>query len=125
MKTRHERKELDWHLGDIEQRCGFTGGKYTDVNTIFAMIVAGVLSAAFFIGLCHVPQGIRETKYLSMILARGWTPYVMVSLFFLAFVILLVKWRKLAFQRRAIKIALIPPGVGFSLTTTTGNVAGL
>ena len=86
---------------DIEQRCGFTGGKYTDVNTLFAVIVAGVLSAAFFIGLCYVPQQIRETKYVAMILSRGWTPYVMVSLLILAGVILFVKWRKLAFQRLA------------------------
>ena len=121
MKTRHERKELDWHLGDIEQRCGFTGGKYTDVNTLFAVIVAGVLSAAFFIGLCYVPQQIRETKYVAMILSRGWTPYVMVSLLILAGVILFVKWRKLAFQRKAIKIALVPPGVGFALTATTAQ----
>ena len=121
MKSRHERKALDWHLGDIEQKCGFTGGKYTDVNMLFALIVAGVISAGFFIGICHVPQAVCETKYLAMILARGWTPYVMVFLLVLALVILFVKWRKLAFQRRAAKIELVPPGLGFSLTTETAQ----
>ena len=121
MKTRRERKALDWHLGDIEQRCGFTGGKYTDVNMLFALIVAGILAAGFFIALCHVPQAVRETKYVAMILARGWTPYVMVFLLFLGVVIMFVKWRKLAFQRRAKQIELVPPGLSFALTAETAQ----
>jgi hypothetical protein len=54
MKNRRERKELDWHLGDIEQRCGFAGGKYTDVNMLLAEILACVLTAGFYISLCHL-----------------------------------------------------------------------
>lgn len=114
-----ERKELDWHLGDIEQRFGFRGGKYTDVNTWFALLVTALLAGALFIGLCHVPTNVREHPAVAIILARGWTPYAMVTLFILAIVSLFVKWRKLAFQRKAFKIELIPVGASFALTQET------
>ena len=116
---RTERKELDWHLGDIEQRFGFKGGKYTDVNTWFAMLVTALLTGAFFIGLCHVPPSIRNHPAVAIILARGWTPYAMVTLFVLAMVILFVKWRKLVFQRKAFSIELIPVGASFTVTSET------
>ena len=118
MKT-IERKELDWHLGDIEQRFGFRGGKYTDVNTWFAFLVTALLAGGLFIGLCHVPTSVREHPAVALILARGWTPYAMVTLFILAMTILFVKWRKLAFQRRAFRIELIPVGTSFALTQET------
>lgn len=116
---RTERKELDWHHGDVERRFGFSGAKYTDVNTWFALFVAALLSGAFFIALCHVPPAVRNHPAVAIVLARGWTPYAMVALFFLASVILFVKWRKLAFQRRAFEIELIPVGSSFTLTSET------
>jgi biopolymer transport protein ExbB/TolQ len=119
MKKMSERKLLDWHLGDIEQRFGFNGGKYTDVNTWFALLASALICSGFFIGLCHVPTSIRTTKAISMILERGWTPYAMVTLFVLAIVILFVKWRKLSFQSKAFKIELIPVGNNFALTSDT------
>jgi hypothetical protein len=119
MKKMSERKLLDWHLGDIEQRFGFNGGKYTDVNTWFALLASALICGGFFIGLCHVPTSIRTTKAISMILERGWTPYAMVTLFVLAIVILFVKWRKLSFQSKAFKIELIPVGNNFALTSDT------
>lgn len=114
-----ERKDLDWHLGDVEQRFGFRGGKYTDVNTWFALLVTALLAGALFIGLCHVPTNVREHPAVAMVLARGWTPYAMVTLFILAMVILFVKWRKLAFQKKAFRIELIPVGTSFALTQET------
>ena len=119
MKMMTEKKLLDWHLGDIEQRFGFSGGKYTDVNTWFALFASSLICAAIFIGLCHIPTSVRSTKATAMILERGWTPYAMVALFVLAIVILFVKWRKLAFQRKAFKIELIPVGNNFALTSDT------
>jgi len=113
------RKPLDWHLGDVEQRFGFKGGKYTDVNATFAMFVAAVLTGAFFIALCHVPESLRTHPCVALILDRGWTPYAMVTLFFLALTTLFVKSRKLAFQKRAFEIELIPPGENFALTPET------
>ena len=119
MKKMSECKLLDWHLGDIEQRFGFNGGKYTDVNTWFALLASALICGGFFIGLCHVPTSMRTTKAISMILERGWTSYAMVTLFVLAIVILFVKWRKLSFQSKAFKIELIPVGNNFALTSDT------
>lgn len=119
MKIKRDRKTLDWHLSDIEQRCGFSGGKYTDVNMLFAWSCTVLLSGGLYIALCHVPRAIREMKYLQMLLARGWTPYAMVVLSVLALVIMFVKWRKLAFQRKAFGIELIPTGMSFALTSET------
>lgn len=114
-----ERKALDWHLGDIEQRFGFRGGKYTDANMWFVFLATALIVGAFFIGLCHVPTEIRNHPAVAIILARGWTPYAMVSLFVLAMITLFVKWRKLAFQRKAFGIELIPVGTSFALTQET------
>lgn len=119
MRIRRERKTLDWHLGDIEQKFGFSGGKYTDVNTWFALLLAALLAGGLFIGLCHAPDNVRHYKAVQMLMARGWTPYAMVALFALALAILFIKWRKLAFQQRAFKVELIPIGTSFALTSET------
>lgn len=119
MKMMSEKKMLDWHLGDIEQRLGFSGGKYTDVNTWFALLATALISGAFFIGLCHVPASVRSFKAIAMILERGWTPYAMVTLFVLALMTLFIKWRKLVFQKKAFSVELIPLGNNFALTSET------
>lgn len=119
MKNKREKKALDWHLGDIEQRLGFSGGKYTDVNLFLATFLAGVLTAAFYIALCHVPKAVRDLTYFQMLLNRGWTPYAMTFLALLAFVILFFKWRKLAFQRRALDLEVMPAEQSFALTSET------
>ena len=119
MKMMSEKKMLDWHLGDIEQRFGFSGGKYTDFNTWFALLATALITGAFFIGLCHVPASVRSIKAIAMILERGWTPYAMVALFVLALTILFIKWRKLAFQKKAFGVELIPVGNNFALTSET------
>ena len=115
MKTT-EKKPLDWHLCDIEQRFGFRGGKYTDVNLWFALLATVLITGGVFIGLCHVPAYVRSTKLVAMVIERGWTPYVMVALFVLAMTILFIKWRKLSFQEKAFKVELVPAGNNFSLT---------
>jgi biopolymer transport protein ExbB/TolQ len=112
-------KMIDWHIGDLEQRFGFKGGKYTDVNSWFVLLLTFVITAVFFIGLCYLPSSIRSTKAIAMILERGWTPYAMVVLFVLALMILFVKWRKLAFQKKAFRVELIPSGDNFALTPQT------
>lgn len=119
MKNKREKKALDWHLGDIEQKLGFSGGKYTDVNLFLATFLAGVLTAAFYIALCHVPKSVRDLTYFQMLLNRGWTPYAMTFLALLAFVILFFKWRKLAFQRRALDLEVMPAEQSFALTSET------
>lgn len=119
MQTKRERKMLDWHSGDIEQRFGFGGGKYTDANTWAAMLGAALLSGAFFLAVFNAPDKVRHWKAVQMVTERGWTPYAMVVLFMLAITILFIKWRKLAFQKRAFGVEIIPVGASFALTPET------
>lgn len=110
---------LDWHLEDIEQRCGFHGGKYTDVNIWLALLATILIVGAFFVVLGYSPNAIRHSLAAQMILERGWTPYAMVVLFVLAMTTLFIKWRKLLFQQKAFDIELIPLGNSFALTSQT------
>ncbi len=58
-------KLLDWHLGDIEQWCGFRGGKYTDVKIWFALHMTTLLAWSDFLMLGYVSSGIRKWSVLS------------------------------------------------------------
>lgn len=116
---KEKKKPLDWHLGDIEQKFGFRGGKYTDVNIFLALFLAAILSGLVFLVLCNLPGGYGEMKVFAIILDRGWTPYAIVSLFLLGMSIIFLKWRKLSFQMRAAKYELVPAGKNFSLTPET------
>ena len=119
--TRDEggKRTLDWHSSDIERKLGFPGSKYTDVSTWLAMILSALVSGCFLVALCNAPVSVRRHPGAAILLDRGWTPYAMIVLFALAMAILFLKWRKLAFQRRALSIELIPVGTSFALTPDT------
>lgn len=119
IRSNEAKRPLDWHSSDIERRFGFSGSKYTDVNTWFAMILSALMTGGLFAALCNAPLSVRRHPAVAILLERGWTPYAMVSLFMLAIVILFVKWRKLAFQKRALSVELIPVGTSFALTPDT------
>lgn len=108
---------LDWHRGDIEQRCGFRGGKYTDVNMWLVSLVALLMTGWFYLVIFLLRPRFPEARFIKLVLERGWTPHAMVVLFFLSLVVLFVKSRKLAFQRRAFEVEIVPPGSGFALTS--------
>ena len=109
-------KMLEWHKSDFEQRIGFGGGKYTDVNIWCSVIITVVLCSAFFTVLNFVPPNLRKTKLIEILLDRGWTPYVMTCFAIFALVILLVKTQKLGFQVKALEIEIIPRANDFNLT---------
>ena len=119
IRSNEAKRPLDWHSSDIERRFGFSGSKYTDVNTWFAMILSALMSGGLFAALCNAPLSVRRHPAVAILLERGWTPYAMIALFMLAIVILFVKWRKLAFQKRALSVELIPVGTSFALTPDT------
>jgi hypothetical protein len=43
--------ELSWSTQDIEQKIGFSGGRYTDTNAFFTFLVGLILSTLFFLVL--------------------------------------------------------------------------
>ena len=120
MKTK---KMLDWSCQDVEQRIGFKGRKYTDVNTGFAFVGTLLLSVTFFGVLSVLPEEVQSSHAVALFLHRGWTPYAMVVLSVLAMVILFVKSSKLRFQEKAFQIEVIPKGVHFALTSETAQDA--
>lgn len=117
------RKMLEWYRSDFEQRVGFSGGKYTDVNIVCVAIIAVVVGCIFFTVLNFLPPELRRSHAVAIFLDRGWTPYAMTVFGLLSLVILFVKSRKLAFQARALEIEIIPRANDFNLTPETAQDA--
>lgn len=117
------RKMLDWSRNDIEQKFGFKGRKYTDVNGALAGLATVLLCGGLFAVSSSLPDGIRDCRALALFLDRGWTPYAMTVLAVFALVSLFVKWRKLAFQKKAFSVEIIPKGASFALTSETAQDA--
>lgn len=112
---RRERPALDWSRSDVEQRLGFPGGRFTKTNNIFTGILGALLTVGFYAALLPV----RDSMFAQMFLERGPTPYAIVFLSFWALAILFVKWRKLAFQRRALRHHVMPDDPAFVLSAAT------
>ena len=110
-----ERPALDWSRSDVEQRLGFPGGRFTKTNNIFTGILGALLTVGFYAALLPV----RDSMFAQMFLERGPTPYAIVFLSFWALAILFVKWRKLAFQRRALRHHVMPDDPAFVLSAAT------
>lgn len=107
---------LSWHRSDVEQRLGFRGGRFTKVNSLLSFLIALVLSTVIYSVMVFI---LREHSVGEMFLNRGFTPYAMTLLFSWSLAIVLIKWRKIQFQRRALQIEAIPPEVDFVLSVST------
>ena len=107
---------LSWRRSDIEQRLGFSGGRFTKVNSLLSLLLAAMLTVLLYLGLAFLANG---TFLKAMFAERGFTPYVMTLLFFWSLVIVFFKWRKLAFQNRALSIRIIPEDLDFVLSVST------
>ena len=107
---------LSWEHSDIERWLGFKGCRNTGVSMTLSFVI-GLLMALMFYGTLYPILG----KYYiaTVFYERGPTQYttVMFTGWVLAF--LFIKWRKLAFQRRALAIQVVPMDVGFTLTPET------
>ena len=108
---------LDWGRQDIEQRMLFPGGRFTNVNGFLSGVLAGILTAAFYGCLCT--PWLRGTLVEKIFTQRGPTQHATAFLFFWCVVILVIKWSKLGFQRKALSVRVIPEEVGFVLSTAT------
>jgi biopolymer transport protein ExbB/TolQ len=109
------RPPLDWSRGDIEQRLGFPGGRFTRTNNVFTCVVGALLTVAFYAALMPM----RSSIFAQMFLDRGPTPYAIVFLSCWSLVILFVKWRKLAMQRRALRHHVKPDDPAYILSSAT------
>ena len=115
-------KSLDWSRSDIERRLGFRGGRFTSPGNTLSLIIALLLTAAFYTVIILVQQKWPQTRWFAaMFLERGPCPYPTMLLFFWALALLLLKWRKLVFQRRVFGLPLMPQEPEFVLTSATAR----
>jgi len=113
---------LAWSQGDIENRFGFKGGRYTSVNHAFAFLIGalatGILYALMLFVFVHVP-GLSPVATIYM---RPSNQFAVIPATFFCFgglAILFLKGKKIKFQRRALDLAAVPTEPEFILTETT------
>lgn len=104
---------MDW-----EQKYYGAGGRFTRVNAVRSAIIALVVAILFYAALVPFPQ----FELTRMFTERGFVPYAIVFFTSWALVILFVKSRKLALQRRALDddFRVVPDDHDFVLAA--GNV---
>ena len=115
---------LHWENDDFEQKygCGFAGVRFTSVNKMLSAVAALLLTGLWF-GIMYllrrsfhhsVHEGLERyfLNHLTM------TPFICL-LFFWGIVILGIKQRKLAYQRKALDLNAVPQGANFVLDRRT------
>ena len=114
--------ELNWSKCDIEQRFGFHGGRFTAPNNVFTFLLGCVGTVIFFALIIYLAKPVQAlAPYTDMFLARGIIPYVTILFFSWSMAILFVKSRKLALQRKALKIMPVPIDPDFVLNRETAK----
>lgn len=116
--SRNERRRappLDWSRLDVEQRLGFSGGRFTRTNDAFTFILAALLTGCLY-GIFFAFDGTRLNETFTR---RGPTPYAIIFLTAWSLVILVVKWQKLRLQRQALRYRVMPEEPSFVLSAAT------
>ncbi len=117
MSTKQNRGTiLSWHRSDIEQKIGFSGGRFTKVNAFLTLLLGCGITVAVYAFMVFAA---RSSKVSAMFLDRGFTPYVMTILFSWSVVIILFKWSKLRFQKRTLERFITPEEPDFVLSSAT------
>jgi len=115
MTTESPSLELNWSRQDVEQRFGFSGGKYTDTHSLLTFLLASVLWLCAYGPLFLLPpEGLPD--WTEMFMQRGPTPYFTLFLFFWSLAILWIKSRKLRFQRKTLNKKLFDMGPDFTIS---------
>jgi biopolymer transport protein ExbB/TolQ len=112
---------LNWRRQDIENRLGFTGGRFTTTNNLLTAIFGLLTTALFFAVVIWAQQRPGLRWFGDMFLERGPCQFVTMFLFFWALGILLIKTQKLRLQRRALAVNAVPVQGDFQLNTTTAR----
>lgn len=114
--------ELCWARQDLEQRLGFSGGRFTSTNRLFTFLLGLLMTAGFFSVLIFGLKGWSAASYVTAkFLERGPCQYASVFLFCWGLAILLVKGKKLRFQKRALNLAAVPQRPDFVINPSTAR----
>jgi biopolymer transport protein ExbB/TolQ len=112
---------LPWARKDIEQRLGFCGARFTDVNTKLTAIAGAILTVAFYAILYFLGDS-SLGEFTRMFTERGPTPYAICFFSFWSLAILVIKWRKIVFQRKVLNYSIVPDEADFVLSAGTTDV---
>jgi biopolymer transport protein ExbB/TolQ len=118
---------LSWADQDVENRWGiFKGGRYTSVNKLFCFLVAATISTVFLALMFFLYRGSEDSfsHHLAEFFVRSNNLPATVPatlFFFLGMVIVVLKIQKLALQRRALDLAVVPQHQDFALNETTAR----
>ena len=113
---------LPWARKDVEQRLGFRGARFTGANAKLTALVGAVCTVAFY-GCLYLIGGSGPLRnFVQMFTDRGPTPYAICFFSFWSLAILLVKWRKIVFQRKVLNYSIVPDETDFVLSAGTTDV---
>lgn len=113
---------LAWSQSDIENRCGFKGGRYTSVNHAFAFLIGALLTGLLYILMLLVFSHLPVVSTVAAIYMRPSNQFAVIPatfFFFGGLTILFLKDRKVRFQQRALQLAAVPAEPEFVLTEGT------
>jgi hypothetical protein len=113
---------LAWSQGDIENRLGFKGGRYTSVNHALAFLLSAALTAALYASMAFVFIRVPGVSNIAKIYMRPTNQFAVIPatfFFFGGISILLLKGKKLKFQERALNLSAVPGEPEFVLNETT------
>ena len=93
---------LSWQEQDIENRLGVPGGRFTSVNVLLSAVIGLLLTGAFYLCISMI----RESEVGKMFMERGVIPYCIVFFSAWSLSILFIKWSKIRYQRRTLKLEI-------------------
>jgi hypothetical protein len=127
IKAPSERPEdlrLAWSQQDIENRLGFKGGRYTNVNHLLATLLGLLLAAATMALMALVLKKVPGASFVAEIFLRPGNQLTVIPatfFFFLGAGILGIKRSKLRFQRQTLGLQAVPDAPDFVLNEATAG----
>ncbi|HEX9046906.1 MAG TPA: MotA/TolQ/ExbB proton channel family protein [Verrucomicrobiae bacterium] len=113
---------LAWSQGDVENRLGFRGGRYTNVNHGLAFLIGALATGVLYVLMLFVFNRIPGISHIATIYMRPTNQFAVIPatfFFFGGLAVLYLKGRKIQFQRRALNLAAVPAEPEFILTEIT------
>jgi biopolymer transport protein ExbB/TolQ len=118
---RLDRTVLSWSKVDPERRFGLPAGPDTSPHPVTTILLAAIAAAAVYLVAWWIRMPLGRVGDVVWDLLTGYSgiPIGIVLLSLWASSILLIKWRKIAAQRKALAQDLLPPDPAFRLTRKT------
>ena len=104
-----------WYKSDLEAFFGIRGSRFTNVNHLFAMFWAIILTILFY--SCLIP--FEGSVFADMFTKRGPTQHATTFFTFWSIMILLVKWQKVRTQRKLLDLEFMTSRPDFVLGAST------